>query len=280
MRAELSAACQVAVSEGEAAVAGTSTHVEVPTTSRHAADVVPVLLFHGVDETGDAWSVTPSRFREHLDLVAACGREAVTVGELSARMRAGAALAGLVAVSFDDGDASQLTAAGELAEAGIPSSVYVTIERIGRPGFLSEDGVRELDAVPGVEVGSHSVRHLHLDLLPPVVLRAELHDSRTALEHLLARPVTSVAYPHGSHNRRVVRAAAEAGYVSGAAVRNALAHGGEDPLAVSRLTVTMATPLSEVRAFLRGEGRRGETRPRLRTRGFRYYRSARYRLGR
>ena len=42
----------------------------------------------------------------------------------------------------------------------------------------------------------------------------------------------------------------------------------------------METPLDVVQAFLRGEGRLGETRPRMRTRGFRVYRKARHQLAR
>ena len=244
---------------------------------------VPVLLLHGVhasaDEPGaDAWSVTWTRFRELLLLVQGSGRTPVTVGELSRRLAGREPLDGLVAVSFDDGDASQLPAAAELAEAGVPSTVYVTVDFLGRQGMLDDAGLRALGGVPGVEVGSHAVHHVHLDVLRADVLEHELAESRRALEDRLGGEVRGIAYPHGSHDHRVMAAAAAAGYTSGAAVRNALAHDAEHPLSVSRLTVTQQTELSVVQVFLRGEGRLGETRPRLRTRGFRVYRKARHRL--
>lgn len=241
---------------------------------------VPVLLFHGVRDDGDPWAVTWSRFREHLALVSASGRTPVTVQELSSRLRSGASVEGLVAVSFDDGESAQLPAAAELAAAGIPSTVYVTVDFLGTPGYLDAAGLTDLAAVPGIEVGSHSVRHVHLDVLSGSELGAQLRDSRAALEDGIGRPVLGLAYPHGSHDRRVMAAAADAGYVSGAAVRNALSHEREHPLSVSRLTVTQGTPVPAVEAFLAGEGRLGETRPRLRTRGFRVYRKARHRVGR
>src|SRR4051794_10098165 len=139
---------------------------------------VPVLLFHAVRDDGDDWSVTPARFTHYVELVAASGRTAVTVHDLSDRLRDGRPVEGLVAVSFDDGDASQLPAAAELADAGIVSTVYVTVEFLGAAGMLDAAGLRELSAVPGVEVGSHSVQHVHLDVLAPDQARVQLRDSR------------------------------------------------------------------------------------------------------
>ena len=240
---------------------------------------IPVLLYHGVSDSPDAWAVTWARLREHADVVAASGRTPVTVAEVSRRLAAGEPVGGLVAVSFDDGEAAQLPAAEELAARGIPSSVYVTVGYLGTSGYLDDAALRDLAAVPGVEVGSHSVRHVHLDVLKPAELQVQLRSSRAALEDRIGREVRGFAYPHGAHDRRVLEATGHAGYSSAAAVRNALSHDAEHPLSVSRLTITMDTPLSAVQAFVRGEGRRGETRQRLRTRGFRVYRKARHRLG-
>jgi peptidoglycan/xylan/chitin deacetylase (PgdA/CDA1 family) len=240
--------------------------------------VVPVMLFHAVRDDGDPWSVPPALFTEYVGMVQASGRTPVTVHDLAQRLRAGASVDELMAISFDDGDASQLAAAEQLAAAGLPSTVYVTVGFLGTDGMLDAAGLRALAAVPGVEVGSHAMQHVHLDVLPANALGGQLRDSRSALEDALGREVRGVAYPHGSHDRRVLRAAEEAGYLSGAAVRNALSHDREHPLALSRLTVTPSTAVQAVEAFLHGEGRLGETRPRLRTRGFRAYRKARHRL--
>jgi peptidoglycan/xylan/chitin deacetylase (PgdA/CDA1 family) len=244
-----------------------------------AMTAVPVLLFHGVRDEGDDYAVTRARFTEYVGRVAACGRTPVTVAEVSRRLAAGEPVDGLVSVSFDDGDASQLPAAEELAASGIPTSVYVTVDYLNTPGYLDAAGLRDLAAVPGIEVGSHSVQHVHLDCLSREDLRRNLRGSRSALEDGIGREVRGLAYPHGSHDRSVMTEATAAGYTSGAAVKNALSHDREHPLSVSRLTITMDTPLDVVAAFLRGEGRLGEVRPRLRTRGFRYYRKLRHRLG-
>jgi peptidoglycan/xylan/chitin deacetylase (PgdA/CDA1 family) len=240
---------------------------------------VPVLLFHGVQDDGDDWAVSWQRFTEHVDQVLQSGRTPVTVADLAERLRQKQPVDGLVAVSFDDGEASQLPAAVQLAEAGIPTTVYVTVDYLGTPNYLDAAGLRDLADVPGIEIGSHSVQHVHLDVLSRAELQRNLRDSRSALEDGIGREVRGLAYPHGSHDKRVMAETAAAGYTSGAAVKNALSHDGEQPLSISRLTIQMHTPRSAVEAFLRGEGRLGEVRPRLRTRGFRYYRKLRHRVG-
>ncbi len=241
---------------------------------------VPVLLYHGVGSAEDLWTVTPERFSQDVQAVLDSGRTVVSVASYVERLRAGGPLNGLAVISFDDGEAAQLTAAQELAAAGLPCTVYVTCEFLGRPGFLDTTSLRELADVPGVEVGSHSVRHLHLDVLSREQIRTQVRDSRARLEDLLGQPVLGLAYPHGAHDRRVVDETVSAGYTSAAAVKNALSHPRDLPMAVARQTITARTSPDEVRALLRGEGRLGELRPRLRTRGFRVVRRARHALGR
>jgi hypothetical protein len=78
----------------------------------------------------------------------------------------------------------------------------------------------------------------------------------------------------------VKRAARAAGYTSGAGVKNALSHGRDDPMGIARVTVQSDMTGADVRRVLRGEGRLGERRPRLRTRGFRVVRRVRAAISR
>ena len=241
--------------------------------------VVPVLLYHGIGEAADLWTVPARRFTEDVQAVLASGRTALGVADYVARLQAGRPLDGLVVLSFDDGEASQLAAAQELAAAGLPCTVYVTCEYLGRPGMLEVAQLRELATVPGVEIGSHSVRHVHLDVLRRAQIRTELRDSRARLEDLLGRAVEGVAYPHGAHDHRVLDEAVAAGYSSGAGVKNALSHDRDLVMAIARCTVTAQTGADAVRRLLCGEGRRAEVRPRWRTRGYRVMRRSRHVLG-
>ena len=239
---------------------------------------VPVLLYHVIGDDGDTYSVSPGRFTEDIASVVESGRTPLTMADYVARLRTAQPVDDLVVVSFDDGHASSVTAAQQLSAAGVPCTVYVTTTFLGEPEMMDRAALHDLAAVPGVEIGSHAVHHVRLDELGREALRTEVRDSRHQLEDLLQRPVTGIAYPHGCHDRRVTQEAANAGFTSGAGVKNALSHERDDPMAVARVTLTWDTTAEQVREVLRGQGRLGERRPRLRTRGYRVVRRARHAL--
>jgi peptidoglycan/xylan/chitin deacetylase (PgdA/CDA1 family) len=68
----------------------------------------------------------------------------------------------------------------------------------------------------GWEIGSHTRTHPHLTTLDDDALAEELRGSRAACERALGHRVTSIAYPYGEVDERVMRATVAAGYVAGA----------------------------------------------------------------
>jgi peptidoglycan/xylan/chitin deacetylase (PgdA/CDA1 family) len=100
---------------------------------------------------------------------------------------------------------------------------------------LSWDELRGL-AESGWEVGSHTCSHPRLaELATDAELAAELQGSREVCEERLGRPCRSIAYPYGSYDRRVVDAAAEAGYEFGLTLPEGLR--GRQPLAWPRIGI-------------------------------------------
>lgn len=249
--------------------------------------IVPVLLYHSVSdapapEIAD-FTIGPQSFEEHIAIVAACGRKAVTLGELAARLTTGdpGSAENLICVTFDDGWRDNLAAAETLAAAGVPATIYVTSGYVGNAQMVSKSELVELDDSPGIEIGAHSINHPHLDELPIDSARDEIVGSKAAIEQLVGHGVSSFAYPHGAYNRKVRQAVEEAGFASAAAVKNALSHVGDDPFAIARWTITSDSTAEEIRSIVRGDGApiawQGE---RLRTKGFRAYRRLRRHAGR
>jgi peptidoglycan/xylan/chitin deacetylase (PgdA/CDA1 family) len=78
---------------------------------------------------------------------------------------------------------------------------------------LSWDELRGLSA-SGWEIGSHSSSHPNLTDIDDTSLKRQLERSRAACEQALGVPCRSLAYPYGAADRRVVRAAGDAGYVA------------------------------------------------------------------
>lgn len=181
-------------------------------------------------------------FDAHLAAIAASG---VSVGSVSSG--AGAAL------TFDDGGASALLAAEMLERRGWRGAFFVTTERIGTPGFLSADGVRELVA-RGHEVGSHSHTHpTYMGTLTREELAGEWVASREILAEVLGEPPPSAAVPGGFLSPTVLEEAAGAGYrllmTSEPSARLSRRAG---MLVQGRFTIWAATPPARAAAYARG----------------------------
>ena len=154
-------------------------------------------------------------------------------------------------ITFDDGEQSQqVHAAPLLAEHGFHATYFVTPGLIGSAGkFLSWEQLAELRRA-GHSVQSHGWSHSFLTFCNDEQLRHELSASRQELEQKLGAPVDSISIPGGRWNRRVLRAAAQAGYkkvfVSEPWVHEAI----EGVYVIGRFMVRKSTVLDELRKIV------------------------------
>lgn len=182
----------------------------------------------------DAWpadlSVRPAALRAQLGGLVRRGYRGATLSAAVHEARNGK----VVCVTFDDAYASVVERAQPvLADLGLPATVFVPTAFIGSgepmawpgiDGWLSTPHRRELVPMSwhdlarlhehGWEIGSHTWSHPHLTRLTDDELERELVESKRELESRLGVPCRSLAYPYGDHDRRVVEAAARAGYTT------------------------------------------------------------------
>jgi peptidoglycan/xylan/chitin deacetylase (PgdA/CDA1 family) len=193
-----------------------------------------VLCYHAVsDEWPSRLAVTQEHLREQLSELVDRGYRGHTFSEAIASESDEKRLV----VTFDDAYESMLTRALPiLEELGLPGTVYVptNFPASGKP--LSWPGIEEwLDTTHrdelkpldwdqlaelkehGWEIGSHTLSHPHLTQLDDAQLAVELGESRLEIERRLGA-CTSIAYPYGDVDERVILAAREAGYAGGAAL--------------------------------------------------------------
>jgi peptidoglycan/xylan/chitin deacetylase (PgdA/CDA1 family) len=169
-------------------------------------------MYHGVGPDGfpgpgaAAYAVTPARFAEHLERIAAAtGRPPG---------RADALAYGAWLLTFDDGAASALEAAAQLARRSWAGHFFIATDLVGRPGFLGWDDVRAL-ARAGHVIGSHSCSHPdRMAACSGEQLLDEWSRSAGVLAEALGRPVTTASVPGGLYSANVGRAAAAAGFTT------------------------------------------------------------------
>jgi peptidoglycan/xylan/chitin deacetylase (PgdA/CDA1 family) len=104
--------------------------------------------------------------------------------------------------------------------------------------FMSWNEVRGL-AAAGFDLGSHTVSHPILSNVSPEPLRAELRESRAAIEAQTGRQCTALAYPNGRARDvtdAVLMAAADAGYDLAVTVSNRWSGRTTDALQVDRIS--------------------------------------------
>lgn len=222
--------------------------------------MLPVLMYHGLhDDEGSrgrfdpVYSVRPEEFARQLDWLIDQGYTGVRVDHVPALERKGQRP---VVITFDDGDVTNVEIALPLLlERGMSADFFITTDYIGQPGMVSPADIRTLvDA--GMGVGSHGRSHAFLEDVDPDELYAELFESRSCLQRITGRAVTSLALPGGRGGERELRVARALGYVDlFGSVPGINARSSRQGW-LERLAVTRPMPLARFADFVRWEGAR------------------------
>jgi len=200
---------------------------------------VLVLCYHALSPTWKAQlSTTPTRFERQIALLISRGYKGTTFSKALGAFRCGATATPrrLLVVTFDDAYRSVFQLARPILQRfGLEATVFVPTDGIDTGKSLCWPGIdrwlggphereltpmswKELQALAneGWEIGSHTRSHPHLTQLDDTALGDELARSKAACERHLDGPCTSLAYPYGDVDDRVVAAAAQAGYQAAA----------------------------------------------------------------
>jgi peptidoglycan/xylan/chitin deacetylase (PgdA/CDA1 family) len=266
-------------------------------TTPPAGQFIPILLYHSISENATRryrqYAIDPGRFREQMHAIAAGGFRTLTVSEFVSMLAdPGAEIPErCLLITFDDGFVDvHHVALPILAGLGLRATAFLVTEHIGGTSrWLQADGegerrlmawpqIREL-VLGGFEIGSHGHSHLQLDTLPIREAEDDIRRSREVLEEGLGSRVTSFAYPHGYYTQRIKDLIRANGYSAGCAVKHALSHRGDDPLALARVVVSDDTAADRFAAWVDGrELPAAWSGERSRTTAWRIFRRTRARL--
>lgn len=152
-------------------------------------------------------------------------------------------------ISFDDGNASDAALAlPALLRHEVGGAFFVVADRIDQPGSLSTADIQALVSA-GMTVGLHGMRHRPWGALSDSELRTELVDAREMVANAAARPVSQVACPFGSYDRRVLRLIRREGFSRVYTVDDSPAR--ESAWLQSRFTVTDKTTTTDIERMAR-----------------------------
>lgn len=117
-----------------------------------------------------------------------------------------------IRVTFDDGNLSDYAVGlPALAEAGRTATFFVLAGRIGAPGYLTGEQMREMQAA-GMAIESHGWAHVDWRRLDDAGRRREFADASRRIEDETGTAVTQAAIPFGAFDRDLLGRLKDAGY--------------------------------------------------------------------
>ncbi len=116
-----------------------------------------------------------------------------------------------IAITFDDGNTSDLKVAAKLLKAyDYPATFFPLVKNIENKK-ITEKELKEIHAM-GMEIGSHGVNHPNLKELTRHEQFIELNQSKQVIENIINDEVKLFSLPHGLYNNDTIGAAKEVGY--------------------------------------------------------------------
>ena len=115
-------------------------------------------------------------------------------------------------ITFDDGEKNNFQSAFPVLKRCVfPAYFFITVERIGKKGYMNWEELKELrDA--NMFIGSHGLTHRILTELKEKEVEKELAQSKLALEQNLKISVDYFSVPRGFYDARIIEMARRAGY--------------------------------------------------------------------
>ncbi|MBP2655253.1 MAG: polysaccharide deacetylase [Firmicutes bacterium] len=199
---------------------------------------VPVLAYHQVSYDDDLYSVSPDDFERQMDYLASQGYSAVTLEDLTQYMAGSGQLPDKpVVITFDDGYQDNYTTALPIMEKyGMRSTVFVITDKIGQPGYLSWQEIRDMRR-RGTDIGSHTVGHVVMSDISLDECQKEVTVSKQLLEQGTGQLVKYLAYPYGKFDIAMFDILRQAGYKGACAGITGLNKLGENPFRIKRIGI-------------------------------------------
>jgi peptidoglycan/xylan/chitin deacetylase (PgdA/CDA1 family) len=194
--------------------------------------LTPALLYHKIsrprrDSRIRGAFTPPKRFRRQLIFLKQKGFVFYTASEIIKHFQShGEFPKRGIALTFDDGWKDNYTNAFPvLRDLGITATIFIIPTAIGqmsttattpasnRPyAHLTREEILEMNAA-GIEFGSHTMNHRHLNEISEAEVKSEIVEAKQALEALLQKTCWTMAYPAGFVSETAQQAVKDAGHI-------------------------------------------------------------------
>jgi peptidoglycan/xylan/chitin deacetylase (PgdA/CDA1 family) len=203
---------------------------------------IPILMYHYVEDAPTSSTLKglylePEIFESQLQEINAAKYNNYFVSEIAKSLISKNPLPkDSLVLTFDDGYEDFYTNVYPLLKKyKIKATLYVIINALDKPGYLTKAQVREMAGSAYVEIGSHTFNHLDLKTLNNRKTSFEIVKSKKILENISGQPVLSFCYPYGRYNNNDLKLASQAGYLASLTTEAGTIHYQSDMQILSRL---------------------------------------------
>lgn len=216
----------------------------LPTISSSSSFRVPILLYHYIEVVKDekdtirkSLSVIPPVFEEQVKTLKEAGYTFITPSRLADIFDDKQRLPKKpLILSFDDGYRDFYTDAFPiLKKYKIKSVVYLVPAFLDKPNNMTSVQVKDLIDSGLVEIGAHTISHVHLKGLDEKRVKEEIVRGKTMLEEAFNIRIVSFAYPYGEFDLKTIQVVKEAGFTTAASTIEGTAQTKEERYFLSRL---------------------------------------------
>ncbi|MFA5008364.1 MAG: polysaccharide deacetylase family protein [Candidatus Omnitrophota bacterium] len=176
----------------------------------------PILMYHSFDEskTKNFAAVSKDNFYKQMKFIKEKGYKVIPLNDYCCMLKdENPVPRNLVVITIDDGYKDNLEAIKILKDFNFPATLFVTINRIGKPEFLTDGDIRSILKETRITIGSHTMTHPELWKLSDAQLKNEISDSKYSLERQFKTKVETIAYPGGAYDERTLREIKNANYL-------------------------------------------------------------------
>ncbi len=211
----------------------------------------PILMYHHVSpENPGRYNVNPENFENQMKRLKELGYTSITTSLLIEAVLNGAEMPERpIVITFDDGQQSVFEYAFPIMEKyDFIGNVYIVSSYLEVVDFMGKAELLELNDA-GWEVGSHSASHADLTV-DGIDLGRELGISKNTLEKVLGIKITTLAYPFGTVNERVVNKAFKYGYFGALGVAEGFSHTRNSIFYLNRIEIFESFDLTDFENIL------------------------------
>jgi len=181
------------------------------------AYVVPILMYHSIDQNykSSKLSVSPESFARQMEFLHKNHYNVITLEKaVSYISKKEKPPARTIAVTLDDGFENNYQIVYPiLKKYNIPAAIFIIVNRVGAPGFVTWEQIKEMSDSGIVTIGSHTIVHFWLLGSDKRFLDEEVAGSKKILEEKVGKSVNAFCYPMGSFDEESKRAVKDAGYL-------------------------------------------------------------------